>query len=241
MFAKLLKIIALGLGAVITTGIPSGTISTSAGQHAAVTMTEPYKLQNQDQVWQQGAEREIEYRSPVAGDLVGYGTSQQTSEADEAPEPQDTAPQGLGDLMPKRDDKPEQAVTPLVFPVSRVSIATPVPPVSRWVGGGPATQYDGCGAPIGSGGLYQPPAADARRGASASYEWCLGGLDKSFMGQWPLFLKLCEDQNPSGGGNPPAPSTTGTTVVPEPTGFLAILAGLPGLTVITRRRKRRIA
>ena len=244
MFAKLLKIIALGLGGVITTGIPSGTISTASGQYAAVTMAEPYKLQNHDQVWQQGGEQDLQYRSVVAADLVDYGAPQDICELEEAPDPQNTTLPGLGETAPKRDNKTHKAHKPLSFPVSRVSIATPIPAVSRWVGDRSPAHYDGCGAPLRSGTLFQPPAPELQYAGTASYEWWLGGLDNTFVAKWPMFLALCEGQNAPGGNGPPAPpgatSGAGTTVVPEPAGFLAILAGLPGLTIITRRRKRRI-
>ena len=247
MYAKLIKIIALGLGAVVTTGIPSGPISTASGTRPALTVTEPYRLMNHEQAWQQGDKPFLQYRSAPDYDLVSYGTSQETSDLEEAPEPQGSTYAGSGKAARKLSGESQtEPDKPLTLPVMRITIAAAAPVVGRWVADRPR-QVDACVAPVRVGTLFQPLASRFGYAETASYEWWLGDFNDTFLAKWPL-LALGEDQKPPGGtpaandpsAVPTTTSETGSNLVPEPTGILAIMAGLPGLMVIARRGRGRI-
>jgi len=244
MYFKLAKILALGLGAVITTGMPSGMIPDDSTAQPEIQLVMPYETQDMTADWyvEAGPKMKMENIKPAV--VVNFGVFEQGPKLGEAPAPTDLTQKDLGPLLLKSPDREKKPVNPITIPRLRVVITLPGITPNRAAAPKAAYVLDGQLKPDNYSGTIVPVSSDSFDYPEYYYEPIyVGAQTRQLLGAPSLPQESSAAETgavPGKPGNAGSGGSGGSVVaaVPEPAGFIAILAGLPGLSVLTRRGRR---
>ena len=230
----------------MTTGMPSGNISIGPGPMADVQVHQPYELRQNGQPWKQD-EAVIFRCEPAETSTEDYGAKEERRELPDFLEPTEFRPAPMGEIDPKPKSNRSSNSRPIILPRMQIVLVmealaprhdAPIGHLTEQAGYGPGVSY--------SGTLFQPPTSRVTPLQSYSDEW------------WQRYSESLPDEpDPSwvaryaGGDAAGASETTDSSVnlpaqaavepVPEPAGALAIMAGLPGIAMLWRRKRKSAA
>ena len=243
MYLKFAKILAMGLCAVITTGMPSGMILDEPKPQQEMQVVMPYEIANMTGDWyvEAGPAMKTEKIEPAV--VVSYGVFERGPELGGAPAPSDLKQKGLAPLLLGNTEAEKKLVKPITIPRLRVVVTLPGITGNRSAAQAPYF-LDGQLKPDNYSGTYVPMQSDSCDYTNVYYAPIYAsGSTRRLLDDPSLSHESSTAKTSGAPGKPGAPGSGGggdntATVVSEPAGFIAILAGLPGLTILTRRRKR---
>ena len=243
MYLKFAKILAMGLCAVITTGMPSGMIQDEPTPRQEMQVVMPYEIANMTGDWYVEAGSAMKTQKIEPAVVVSYGVFEQGPELGDAPAPSDLKQKDLAPLLLKSPEAEKEPVKPITIPRLRVVVTLPGITGNRRAAQAPHF-LDGQLKPDNYSGTYAPMQSDSYDYTNVYYAPIYAsGSTRKLLDDPSLSHESSPVKTSGAPGKPGAPGFGGSgdnaaTVVPEPAGFIAILAGLPGLTILTRRKKK---
>lgn len=241
MFIKTAKILALGIGAIATTGIPSGTVAPDSVKTRDSYICRGYQLRSHGRRFYTTADAVVKVEEMRPAVVVHFGPKEDHAKLEKAPEA--TKLPGVG-LESKAKPSNSSVKTHKQAPIQKIRvvlggyIAPPQRIMSEYVPYRADTGVDFYSGVVPRDPLYYTAGYDGYY-ASMAYSDAASVLQSNDR---PLKSLLEEPVVKAAGGKiggiPGVPPSHGedNTAVPEPTSLLAILAGLPVLAAMTRRR-----
>ena len=243
MYFKFAKILAMGLCAMITTGMPSGMIQDEPKSQQEMQVVMPYQIANMTGDWYVEAGPAMKTQKIEPAVVVSYGVFEQGPELGKAPAPSDLKQKDPTPLLLKNTDAEKKLVKPITIPRLRVVVTLPGITGNRRAARAPHF-LDGQLKPDNYSGTYVPMQSDSYDYTNVYYAPIYAsGSTRKLLDDSALSHESNPAKTSGAPGKPGTPGSAGSgdntaTVVPEPAGFIAIMAGLPGLTILTRRKKK---
>ncbi|OFX15973.1 MAG: hypothetical protein A2Z18_09230 [Armatimonadetes bacterium RBG_16_58_9] len=244
MYAKLLKIVALGVGAVVTTGVPSGNISVGPSTRVEIQVREPYKLKQKDKPWEEENSLVVKWNGTCQVPTIDCGPGGNQYGFLELQKPMEFQPASASSEEPKQAKEVSEVSKPILIPGTRIVLVSQSPVFERDAPIGHMAQQAEYGPGVCySGTLFQPPTSRVARLRSYTHQWWQQNTQDD-LDLEDIFVKglagnkYPDDKAADSSVNPPR--SVAVEPVSEPAGLLAIAAGLPGLAILRRRRRNPI-
>ncbi len=234
------------MGTVMTTGIPSGTISIGTSHLTDVQVSQTYELKQNSKPWKDEESVTFKYQAAAETSMEDPGAEEETSEFTDFLEPSEFRPAPLGKMGPKLKSNSGSDTSSISLPRTQIVLAVQALAPHRDTAIGHLTEQAVYGPGVSySGTLFQPPTSRVAPLQSYREEWwqqhsegSLDTLDPFWIAQFGGESSSIAASTDSSVGLPAQPAAE---PVPEPAGVLALMAGLPGIAMLMRYRKSPVA